>query len=256
MATFSFWAIFMTQFIRSFLYTKRLVPWYDMLTKITICGLIFNIVFSFTGNYAIGVKIIIGLGGPMCLATFAAGFICLRAGFRPARYFLMAWSVLLLSLMIFVLRITGILPVTFIIEKSIQIGSAIEVMLLSLGLADRINVLKNEKHRAQQEAIRAFESSLKLKNNFITSISHELRTPMNAIIGGLEIAKNYTPGYSKTSLDIVQGGASDMLKLVNDILTHTEIQSDRLTIRSDIIAIKPLLKSLHETHRQTMVCDL
>lgn len=249
MVSSSFWAIFMTLFIRSFLDTKRLVPRFDMLYKITICGLIFNILFSFTGNYAICVKILVGLGGPMCLATFAAGFICLRAGFRPARYFLLAWSVLLLSLMIFVLRITGILPVTFIIEKSIQIGSAIEVMLLSLGLADRINVLKNEKHRAQQEAIRAFESSLKLKNNFITLISHELRTPMNAIIGGLEVTKNQTQGDSKTSLDIIQEGASDMLKLVNDILTHAEIQSDRLAIQSDHIAIQPLLKSLHETHQ-------
>ncbi len=249
MVSSSFWAIFMTQFIRSFLNTKQLVPWFDILSKITIGGLIFNIIFSFTGDYATGTKIIIGLGVPMCLATFIAGFVCLRAGFRPARYFLLAWSTLILSLLIFVLRITGMLPTTFIIEKSIQIGSAIEVILLSLGLADRINVLKNEKHRAQQEAIRAFESNLKLKNNFITSINHELRTPMNAIIGGLELAKNHTQGALKTPLDIIQQGASDMLKLVKDILTHTEIQSDRLSIQSDHIVIQSLLKSLYETHQ-------
>jgi len=248
MVSSSFWAIFMTQFIRSFLNTKQLVPWFDLFSKITIIGLIFNIIFSFTGNYAIGTIILIGFGTPMCLATFIAGFSCLRAGFRPARYFLLAWSTLILSLIIFVLRITGILPVTFLIEKSIQIGSAIEVVLLSLALADRINVLKNEKHRAQQEAIHAFESSLKLKNDFITSINHELRTPMNAIVGGLELAEKQTPGTLKTPLDIIQQGASDMLKLVEEILTHTEIQSGQLRAQSDHFAIQPLLKSLYNSH--------
>ncbi len=91
--------------------------------------------------------------------------------------------------MIFALKIAGILPAVFIIEKSIQIGTIIEVILLSLGLADRITVLENEKYIAQKNARKAFESNLNLKNDFIASISHELRTPMNAIIGGLEVAK-------------------------------------------------------------------
>ena len=40
-----------------------------------------------------------------------------------------------------------------------------------------------------------------------------------------------------------------MMNLVNDILTHTEIQSDRLTIQSDHIDIQSLLKSLHESYQ-------
>lgn len=244
----SFWAIFMLQFVRSFLDTKRLVPWFDILARVTIGGLLFNIIFSFRGNYAIGILILLGIGIPMSIATIAAGLICFRAGFRPARYFLLAWTTLLLAIILFVLKIAGILPAIFIFEKSIQIGSAIEVILLSLGLADRINVLKREKILAQRDAIVAFESSLKLKNDFITSISHELRTPMNAIIGGLEVAQKHAMGHLKTTLDIVQSGASDMMNLVNDILTHTEIQSDRLMIQSDHIHIQSLLKSLHESY--------
>ena len=249
----SFWAVFMVQFIRSFLDTKRLAPWFEILARITIGGLLFNIIFSFTGKYAVGIQILVGIGIPMCIVTIITGFICLRAGYRPARYFLLAWTTLLISIMIFVLKIAGVLPATLIFEKSIQIGSAIEVILLSLGLADRINVLKREKILAQRDAIEAFESNLKLKNDFITSISHELRTPMNAIIGGLEVAQKYTIGNLKTPLDIIRGGASDMMNLVNDILTHTEIQSDRLTIQSDQIAIKPLLKSRHESYQY--LCD-
>ncbi|MBU1172351.1 MAG: response regulator [Proteobacteria bacterium] len=240
----SFWSIFMIQFVRFFLDTKRLVPRYDILSKVAISGLIFNIFFCFTGPYVIGLKILVCLGIPLSIAAIATGISCFRSGYRPARYFLLAWTTLLLSILIFVLKITGVLPATFLFEKSIQIGSAIEVILLSLGLADRINVLKTEKAIAQRDAIVAIESSLKLKNDFITSISHELRTPMNAIIGGLEVAQKHPSGPLKSTLDIIQGGASDMMNLVNDILTHTEIQSDRLTIQSNNIAIQPILKSL------------
>ncbi len=246
--TTSFWAIFMIQFVRSFLDTKRLVPWFERLGQLAIGGFIFNILFTFTGKYAIGLQILVALGIPLSIAAIITGAICFRAGFRPARYFLLAWTTLLLSIVIFVLKIAGILPAVFIVEKSIQIGSMIEVMLLSLGLADRINELKKDKLFAQAEAISAFESSLKLKTDFITSISHELRTPMNAILGGLEIVQKQIQKSQGAALNIVKSGASDMMNLVNDILTHTEIQSGRLTIQSNPVATRELLTSLHECY--------
>ncbi len=245
----SFCAIFLIQFVRSFLDTKRLVPWFEMFSQVAIGVSIFTLIFSFTGKYAIEIQLIIGFGFIVCIAIITTGFICFKAGFRPARYFLLAWTILLLSFVIFFLKVLGILPATLIFEKSIQIGSAIEVIILSLALADRINLLKKEKSLAQEEAIRAFESSLKLKNDFITSISHELRTPMNAIIGGLGVAQKHNLEPLKTPLDIVQCGASDMMNLVNDILTQTEIQSDSITIQSDQIAIGSLLKSMYESYR-------
>ena len=196
----SFWAIFMIQFIRSFLDTKRLVPWFEMLAKVAIGGLLFNIILQLYGQLCYwNPNTRRPWNSHVHSYYYQPGFICFRAGYRPARYFLLAWTTLLLSLVIFVLKIAGILPATFIFEKSIQIGSAIEVILLSLGLADRINILKNGKILAQRDAILAFESSLKLKNDFITSISHELRTPMNAIIGGLEVAQKQYHGAPKNS---------------------------------------------------------
>lgn len=249
----SFWAGFMIQFIRSFLDTKRQAPWFDKLSIYALVGLLFNLILSFTGKYAIGIQILVILGLIMCIASIVVGVVCFRAGFRSARYFLLAWTTLLLSICIFVLKIAGVLPAIFVVEKSIQIGSIIEVMLLSLGLADRINELKKEKLLAQAGAIRSIESSLKLKTDFITSISHELRTPMNAIIGGLEVVQKHPLEQLKTPLDIVQGGASDMMNLVNDILTHTEIQSDRLIIQSNHIDIRNLLKSLRQPYQY--LCD-
>lgn len=238
------WGGFVIQFVRSFLETKQLAPWFETLSKVALTGLIINVILSFTGRYAIGIQVLVYLGLPMCIAAIIVGVVCFRAGFRSARYFLLAWTTLLLSICIFVLKITGALPAVFVVEKSIQIGSVIEVILLSLGLADRINELKKEKLRAQADAIKAFESNLKLKNDFITSISHELRTPMNAILGGLAVIGKKSTEALKTPLEIVQGGASDMMKLVNDILIITEIQADRHVIQFNDINIWTLLNTL------------
>lgn len=243
-----FWAFFMILFVQSLLETKRQVPWFYRLNQIAMICLCFTLFAGITDHYALGIKLLVAIGITMSSATIVAGIICFNNGFKSARYFLLAWTTLLVSLVVFGLKIAGILPAVLVVEKSVQIGSAIEVILLSLSLADRINELKKEKLIAQAQALEAVESSLKLKNDFITAISHELRTPMNAIIGGLEVIKTHPMEHLSSPLNVVQGGAADMMNLIDDILIHTEIQSGRLSIHSDTIDIRAHLKAMHEIY--------
>lgn len=78
-----------------------------------------------------------------------------RMGSRQAGYFLVAWSVFLLGTMIFTMKDMGILPYNNITVFAMPIGSAIEGVLLSFALADRINILRKEKERSQAEALTA-----------------------------------------------------------------------------------------------------
>ena len=227
------WTSFMALFVRSFLNSKKNLRWFDKLINIYITLMTLTILMSFYGNYSIGILSVIGFGVPACIAGIVAGFSSWKAGYRPARFFLLAWSALLISLVIFCLKISGIFPTIWVIERSIQIGSAIEVVLLSLGLADRINALRKEKIAAQKESIKAYESNLKLKSDFITSISHELRTPMNAILGGVEMAKGNNVEILIEPLKIIRSGANDMMGLVDDILIHTELQSGQLEMKPE-----------------------
>ncbi len=73
--------------------------------------------------------------------------------YRPARYFLLAWVTFLLGALVFGFQKLGILPKTFITEHTYQIGTALEVILLSLALGDRINHLKNEVLQSQARAV-------------------------------------------------------------------------------------------------------
>ena len=78
-----------------------------------------------------------------------------RRGSRQAGYFLVAWSVFLIGTMVFTLKDMGLLPYNNITAFTMPIGSAIEGILLSFGLADRINVLRREKEASQAQALAA-----------------------------------------------------------------------------------------------------
>lgn len=79
----------------------------------------------------------------------------MRRGFEPARYFVAAWSVLLLGSAIFLMKDYGVLAYNFYTSYSVQAASALEMALLSFGLANSINILKKEKEQSQLLALQA-----------------------------------------------------------------------------------------------------
>ena len=83
--------------------------------------------------------------------TYAAGIVSYRSGFRPAAYFLIAFFTVCLGAAMMVARNFGA-PANFFTDYGVQVGSALEIVLLSMGLADRINTLRREKEQAQGEA--------------------------------------------------------------------------------------------------------
>jgi signal transduction histidine kinase len=96
--------------------------------------------------------------------TFFAGFSLWLRGYPPARYFVLASSWYLLGLVLYPLQNLGVIPSSQLTNYSVQIGSSLEMVLLSLALADRINHIKQEKVAVEQAARRQLEeSNLKLE---------------------------------------------------------------------------------------------
>ncbi|WP_187775586.1 sensor domain-containing diguanylate cyclase [Luteimonas suaedae] len=76
----------------------------------------------------------------------------LRQGYAPARLLLLAWAMFLLGTAVFTLLAFGVLPKNFATEYGVQIGSALEMLLLSIALGYRYAALRNENERIVNEA--------------------------------------------------------------------------------------------------------
>ncbi|MEO0404975.1 MAG: 7TM diverse intracellular signaling domain-containing protein, partial [Bacteroidota bacterium] len=110
--------------------------------------------------------------------TLVVAIVVSFKGVREARFFVIAWAIFLMSVMVWFMKDFGVLPYNDFTNHSLQIGSAIEVILLSFALADRINQLKQEKEQEQNEKIQAIEENEKIitQQNVILEQRVEERT--------------------------------------------------------------------------------
>ena len=162
-----------TQFTRSILNTRKLVPEMDRVLKIIMILAAGVMVISLTMPYAISIKlatfIILGV-----VIHIACGFVCTAKGYRPAFYYAVAWTVSLIGMTIFSLKTFGVLGNTFFTTWSMQMGSAWEVIILALALADRVNVIKKEKERMQAEYTGKLEEANRQLEEFNLQLEKEV----------------------------------------------------------------------------------
>jgi len=88
---------------------------------------------------------------PGIAAIALAAYITARRGYRPARLFLLSWMALLGGMAIYAMLSFGILPKRFVTEYGLQVGSALEMLLMSLALAYRWAALRGENERLVRE---------------------------------------------------------------------------------------------------------
>ena len=78
--------------------------------------------------------------------------MALRRGYAPARLFLLSWGMFLAGTGVFTLVAFGVVPKSFLTEYGVQLGSALEMLFLSIALSYRYASLRNENERIVSEA--------------------------------------------------------------------------------------------------------
>lgn len=141
-------------FAMYFLQIKKYLPNSNLFLKILISIFFLGIVLSYGDYNSISYDIVnyISLLGGVVL-IFASLYIA-RKGYKSAYFYLIAWITFLIGMIVFVLRNLNILPYNNITTYITYFGSAIEAILLSIALADKINILRKEKETSQAEALR------------------------------------------------------------------------------------------------------
>ena len=138
---------------------------------------------------------------------------------------------LIIGFGVFILNNVGVIPNTFVTQNSSKIGTGLEVIFLSLSMANLIRKLKNEKEEFNRIALVKSEEMNELKSYFLSNISHELRTPLNVITNLIESASaEVKDKKTKKNCDVITYSAQSLLGSVNDILDFSKIEKNELRL--------------------------
>lgn len=184
--------------------------------------------------------------------AFIAGTKRAKEGFRPARYFSVAFLCLLIPFVLLIAKNYGLLKYSNInIEMVSLIGGLLDAILLAFALADRTAIISRTNAHLKQslrqevdkqttqlseanQQLEAANNELKraddAKNQFLATVSHEIRTPLTSVIGFSEalMLGDVKPEQQNKVFASITNSSKHLLRIINDILDLSKIKENRL----------------------------
>lgn len=107
---------------------------------------------------------------------------------------------------------------------------------------------------AMKEAYRAMEEANKAKSLFLSSMSHDIRTPMNGIIGMTQIAMKYRddPDKVQDCLEKIDESSKHLLGLINEVLDMSKIESGNTELHNEKTDLIKILEGVADMCRPTV----
>lgn len=240
---------FAALFARNMLNTKELLPRLDKVILTVTSTLFIILPIILFGSYKLGIYTALITSFVFFNLILFTAFLAAYKGDRTAKVFAVAWSIFLLGGGIGLLGMLDILPLKYASQTAIQIGSALEVILLSLALADRINLIEREKTEIEAhsktmllEANKQLENSNRVKDEFIATISHEIRTPMNGILGSTQLLADTDLKEDQIIyIDTINSSGKILIEILNNILDYSKIEANKLAIESSEFELEELI---------------
>ena len=199
-------------FCRKFLNLERTVP--GMLKFYYFLGLCGIVLFftSISGHKSLSASIAQLLTVTVSVVLWISGIIAYRRGHKPAKYYIIAWFFIWVTVGIVTFSLAGALEVKDFTMELVPIGSTLELLLLSFALGDRYKIIIETEQRVRDEnlmlvqdqnqrleelvqrrtklltsTIAELESSDAVKNKLFSIIAHDLRSPLNSLISILSL---------------------------------------------------------------------
>ena len=155
-------------FISSFLELHKYSPLANKLVKLiflTGIGLMASVLL--TNELHVIERWTQGFDAIAVFTAIAAAILTWHRGLRAARFFLLAWIVLLLGVLVSIFHSVGLLPSMWFTTYAVCIGSVLETVLLSFAMADRVNTLRQDKEASHEE-------NMRLQKNFNQTLEAEV----------------------------------------------------------------------------------
>jgi serine phosphatase RsbU (regulator of sigma subunit) len=210
-------------FTMRFLYTKKHAPRIHKLIKVLMI-IVAGVVFIHFYSEQLGTIAIQLLGGIFAVVSISTGIIVSRAGFIPARYYLLGFGIYMLGLIAYIGLAVARIDIGEVLSYYLlMIGSAIEAIILSFAIGSKLNMAVREKQEAQDEKLKAISLNEQLvreqnvvleqkveertqeitlqkdiieeKNKDILSSIHYAKRIQRALLASDNLLKNHLPGF-------------------------------------------------------------
>ncbi|WP_081848064.1 diguanylate cyclase [Microbulbifer sp. HZ11] len=141
--------IFGIQFVRTVCAGPRLAPRTDVLARVLLYALFPLTAISPFVSYGPMILTLAILTLVLSILFMVMGVVSLLRGSVPARYFLVGWAALLVSVVVYMLKTFGLLPHNSITHNAFQVGALVEMVLLSLALGARVGEIQRHGYTDQ-----------------------------------------------------------------------------------------------------------
>ncbi len=175
MVALIFGIFFTTSFLKVKEYLPKIALMYKLLLIFSITVLILSVLYENSMFFAL---MQIATLVSCILAYYTALNIYFKKKYLPARFYLIAWSILIAGVILFLLKDYEIIPYNSYTTYILQISTIAEIALLSFALADKINYFKKENEVAQAQALSASLENEKLirEQNIVLESKVKVRT--------------------------------------------------------------------------------
>lgn len=181
------------------------------------------------------------LASLVCVYLLIIGLRRWRDGYAPAQIYVVGYGAVMLMGMWMALDVLVLRSDVRWITYGLSLAWISEVLLLSLGLGYRIQQTRRERSALSQQVQAAVQES-HTKTEFMAKISHEVRTPMNGIMGLVELlfATPLRDDQRRYLTAIKQAGIG-LQDMINDVLDYSRIEAGKLELNPVVFELEPLL---------------
>ncbi|TDO20177.1 hybrid sensor histidine kinase/response regulator [Pedobacter duraquae] len=153
--------------------------------------------------------------------------------------------ILFVCFFLVILRNFGINFPTFLMDNISKIGIGLQIISLSLSMANRIWVMKVKEKELHAIALQRAEEMNDVKSFFMSNMSHELRTPLNAIVGLTNIIDQETkePATS-ANLQLIRSASDSLISSLDDIFDFAKIEKGELQLDQLPFLLAPLMEKV------------
>ena len=233
----SLMAATVVQFVRHFISLWSINKQLDRIAKIIIvANVVIGVLSLFLNEYIwFGVLLITTVILSLSQGFLALIYIAIVKNSRQAKIYLLSSALLFVAAMVFSLRALDIIPDTFLSSHGVLIGGAFQVIILSIGLADKINFMRNDIHKAELKYRHIIESSAEIiflldrKLNIVSinnAVEKHLGNQVDTYIGEnfLSLIKDTWSERTQITRQLVEEQISDLFEKKSSVQFRTTFQ--------------------------------